>query len=148
MIPARVPLLHGGWWDPEGHLVWVQSLAGKAIGRASAGRTSSFHMGAQYIYLARERPLALAKAWLRCFRSFSELGGFVLFSVFPRPERRDETVPRSEHISATRAEDRPQVLTDFKPPQFVLDRAKVEIVLVGGGAGTRSRRLSYRSFPP
>ena len=65
-------MLYGGWWDDAGHLVWVQSFGGESPGNHSL-RTSE-----RYESYARRTPLALARAWFRCFRSFAELGGFVL----------------------------------------------------------------------
>mmetsp|Transcript_3248 Transcript_3248/g.9550 ORF Transcript_3248/g.9550 Transcript_3248/m.9550 type:complete len:496 (-) Transcript_3248:2-1489(-) len=101
-----VPLFHGGWWD-SGHLVWVSGFGGEIVGEASSSQFAKLKLGHKYDDYARRDPLGLAAAWLRCFRSFAELGGFVL--------------------------------TDFKPPQFVLDlhlgrAVPLEVMLVDGPA--------------
>jgi len=96
-----VPVLFGGWWA-DGYLVWVVSYGGTDVGAARGARTTDVHPSDLYDNYARHKPLELARAWFRCFRSFAERGGFVL--------------------------------TDFKPPQFVLDRGAggIEITLVDG----------------
>ena len=67
---------------------------GETLGSGQGGAVS---LGATYMELARERPLALTRAMLLCFQSFSESGGFFQLDFTPRqfvvaPSGADEVV--------------------------------------------------------
>lgn len=96
-----VPRLYGGWRTPTS-VVWVTSYGGDTVAshlRCEGGRELSRRgycgardktdedrpaiAGAAYARRAAEAPLELARSWLRCFRSFGEVGGFVLTDFKP-----------------------------------------------------------------
>ena len=82
-----IPKLFGAYETPT-HLVWVTSNGGGpvATGRAVlnlSGKKSEIKYSEVYDARARDAPLDLARAWLRCFRSFGERGGFVLTDFKP-----------------------------------------------------------------
>jgi hypothetical protein len=82
-----IPELFGAYETPT-HVVWAMSNGG---GRVATGTGTLSHSGKKHpityskVYDARARdaPLDLARAWLRCFRSFGERGGFVLTDFKP-----------------------------------------------------------------
>ena len=77
-----IPWLWGGWTTPS-RVVWIVSHGGDRVGTGKALSTHRAHFSPAYERRARERPLDLARAWLRCFRSFAEWGGFVLTDFKP-----------------------------------------------------------------
>ena len=83
-----VPTLHGGWTTAHS-VVWVTSHDGATIGRGTGYVDHAHHkhspllLSPAYADRARDAPLDLARAWLRCFRSFAERGGFVLTDFKP-----------------------------------------------------------------
>ncbi|KAH8099026.1 hypothetical protein JL720_2000 [Aureococcus anophagefferens] len=79
---AGIPVLYGGWTTPS-HVVWVTSNGGRPVAQGRGTRRVPAMFPAQYNQLARDAPLALAKAWFKCFRSFGERGGFVLTDFKP-----------------------------------------------------------------
>ncbi|KAH8082976.1 hypothetical protein JL720_8486 [Aureococcus anophagefferens] len=72
-----VPELLGGWATATS-VVWVVRDAGRAVATGTGSSRSPAVFAAAYDARARTDPLGLAAAWLRCFRSFAERGGFVL----------------------------------------------------------------------
>ena len=72
-----VPELLGGWATATS-VVWVVRDAGRAVAAGTGSSRSPAVFAAAYDARARADPLGLATAWLRCFRSFAERGGFVL----------------------------------------------------------------------
>ena len=82
-----IPELFGAYETPT-HVVWAMSNGG---GRVATGTGTLSHSGKNHtikyskVYDARARdaPLDVARAWLRCFRSFGERGGFVLTDFKP-----------------------------------------------------------------
>ena len=82
-----IPELFGAYETPT-HVVWAMSNGG---GRVATGTGTLSHSGKKhpitysklYDARARDAPLDLARAWLRCFRSFGERGGFVLTDFKP-----------------------------------------------------------------
>ena len=82
-----IPELFGAYETPT-HVVWAMSNGG---GRVAPGTGTLSHSGKNHtikyskVYDARARdaPLDVARAWLRCFRSFGERGGFVLTDFKP-----------------------------------------------------------------
>ena len=72
-----VPELLGGWATATS-VVWVVRDAGRAVAAGTGSSRSPAVFAAAYDARARTDPLGLAAAWLRCFRSFAERGGFVL----------------------------------------------------------------------
>jgi len=79
---AGIPVLYGGWTTPS-HVVWVTWNGGRPVAQGRGTRRVPAMFPAQYNQLARDAPLALAKAWFKCFRSFGERGGFVLTDFKP-----------------------------------------------------------------
>ena len=83
-----VPTLHGGWTTAHS-VVWVTSHDGATIGQGTGYVDHAHHkhspllLSPAYAGRARDAPLDLARAWLRCFRSFAERGGFVLTDFKP-----------------------------------------------------------------
>ena len=83
-----IPELFGAYETPT-HVVWAMSNGG---GRVATGTGTLSKRGKKknpityskgYDARARVAPLDLARAWLRCFRSFGERGGFVLTDFKP-----------------------------------------------------------------
>ena len=87
-----IPWLFGGWTTPS-RVVWVVSDGGDRVGTGKALSTHRAHFSPAYERRARERPLDLARAWLRCFRSFAEWGGFVLTDFKP-----EQSAPASRRL--------------------------------------------------
>ena len=65
-----VPHLLGGWRNESSAAIVLHDAGARSIHKA--GNTSD-----EYVALARSRPIALARAILECFRTFSEWGGFM-----------------------------------------------------------------------
>jgi hypothetical protein len=79
-----IPELFGAYETPT-HVVWATSNGG---GRVATGTNTDpgkrdLEYSEAYDARARGAPLDLARAWLRCFRSFGERGGFVLTDFKP-----------------------------------------------------------------
>ena len=73
-----IPELFGAYETPT-HVVWATSNVAHVVWATSNGGNGSrpITYSKDYDARARDAPLDLARAWLRCFRSFGERGGFV-----------------------------------------------------------------------
>ena len=83
-------LRYGGWATPS-HIVWVTSDGGRRVGKGTGRKHHPAIMSGEYDDRVRNKPVATAKAWFRCFRSFGERGGFVRS---PRGYFSEESRPR------------------------------------------------------
>ena len=83
-----IPELFGAYETPT-HVVWATSNGGGRVATGTgtldshSGKKSEIKYSEVYDARARDAPLDLARAWLRCFRSFGERGGFVLTDFKP-----------------------------------------------------------------
>ena len=83
-----IPELFGAYETPT-HVVWATSNGGGRVATGTgtldshSGKKSKIKYSEVYDARARVAPLDLARAWLRCFRSFGERGGFVLTDFKP-----------------------------------------------------------------
>ena len=79
-----IPELFGAYETPT-HVVWATSNVAHVVWATSNGGNGSRPITYSEVYDARARdaPLDLVRAWLRCFRSFGERGGFVLTDFKP-----------------------------------------------------------------
>lgn len=84
---AGIPTLHGGWFSEDSSFHYVVQHAGRAVGSANTHRETHTSIGTaasptrlnpEYVRLASARPYTLARAILRCFQSFAEVGGYFL----------------------------------------------------------------------
>ena len=73
-----IPELFGAYKTPT-HVMWVTSNGGGRVATGGGFKVKKSGIKYSEVYDARARsaPLDLARAWLRCFRSFGERGGFV-----------------------------------------------------------------------
>ena len=79
-----IPELFGAYETPT-HVVWATSNGGGRVATGTNSDPEKRDLEYSEVYDARARvaPLDLARAWLRCFRSFGERGGFVLTDFKP-----------------------------------------------------------------
>ncbi|KAH8093596.1 hypothetical protein JL720_4740 [Aureococcus anophagefferens] len=78
-----IPELFGAYETPT-HVVWATSNGGGRVATGTNTDPEKRDLEYSEVYdAARGAPLDLARAWLRCFRSFGERGGFVLTDFKP-----------------------------------------------------------------
>ena len=77
-----IPKLFGAYKTPT-HVIWATSNGGGRVATGGKVKNPAIKYSEVYDARARSAPLDLARAWLRCFRSFGERGGFVLTDFKP-----------------------------------------------------------------
>ena len=77
-----IPKLFGAYKTPT-HVMWATSNGGGRVATGGKVKNPAIKYSEVYDARARSAPLDLARAWLRCFRSFAERGGFVLTDFKP-----------------------------------------------------------------
>ena len=77
-----IPKLFGAYKTPT-HVMWATSNGGGRVATGGKVKNPAIKYSEVYDARARSAPLDLARAWLRCFRSFGERGGFVLTDFKP-----------------------------------------------------------------
>lgn len=79
-----VPRLYGGWRSDNGsRLSYVVANAGGVVAEGKGTRGQPYRARAPWATYVEESPLYAARALLRCFRSFSEVGGYFLEDYDP-----------------------------------------------------------------
>ena len=79
-----VPLLYGAYFENERFHYIVQQAGKEPVGMNSGESYKPTHLNKHYAGMMRKHPLGVARAWVRVFRSFAGIGGFLLDDFTPR----------------------------------------------------------------